>query len=143
MSVGVGSVLDMDTVPNVPTWIADQVAKLAGAEVVPYPDWGAQTLQVAGKHFGRVGTDPGGQPILTVKGDPEDNAALVQEYDGVSPGYYANKRLWVSIALDDGQVPREVAVEALVGAYEIVRAALPKYVQRELDDHSSLGVDPE
>ncbi|WP_152648043.1 MmcQ/YjbR family DNA-binding protein [Demequina sediminicola] len=123
----------MTTLPNVDPWILETIATLPGTEVVPYPEWGAQTLQVAGKHFGRVGTDPGGRPILTLKGDPDNNLALVQEYDGISPGYYTNKRLWVSIALDDELIPREVVVEALVVAFEIVKAGLPKYVQAELN----------
>ncbi len=118
--------------PDVDPWILETLEALPGTDVVPHPDWGSQTLQVAGKHFGRVGTDSGGRPILTLKGDPDDNAALVQEYEGINPGYYANKRLWVSIALDDDCIPRLVSREALLGAYEIVKAALPKYVQAEL-----------
>jgi predicted DNA-binding protein (MmcQ/YjbR family) len=122
----------MDTpVPDVDDWIADALASLPGSQIVPYPDWGSQTFQVGGKHFGRVGADPTGRRIVTVKGDPDENAALVQEYEGVTPGYYANKRLWISLALDE-DVPREVIVEALRTGYAIVRASLTKRVQAEL-----------
>ncbi len=132
MSVAPASVGVMDThVPDVEGWISDALASLPGAEIVPYPDWGSQTFQVGGKHFGRVGSDPDGRRIVTVKGDPDENAALVQEYPGVTPGYYANKRLWISLALD-ADVPREVVLEALRTGYAIVRASLTKRVQAEL-----------
>ena len=119
------------TVPDVDDWIADALASLPGAETVPYPDWGSRTFQVGGKHFGRLGADPAGRRIVTVKGDPDENAALVQENEGVTPGYYANKRRWISLALDE-DVPREVIVEAIRTGYAIVRASLTKRVQAEL-----------
>ncbi|WP_430868571.1 MmcQ/YjbR family DNA-binding protein [Demequina aurantiaca] len=121
-----------DQLGPVEPWIAALVSELPGAEVIAYPEWGSQTLQVAGKHFGRVGSDPQGQRILTLKGDPDDNAALVQEYEAVTPGYYANKRLWISVRIEDGSVPRELVEEALKSAYAIVRASLPKRVQAQL-----------
>ncbi|MCB2411862.1 MmcQ/YjbR family DNA-binding protein [Demequina sp. TTPB684] len=118
-------------VPAVDDWIAAVLDSLPGAAVVPYPDWGSQTFQVGGKHFGRVGEDPSGRRIVTVKGDADENVALAQEYEGVTPGYYANKRLWISLALD-ADVPRAVVEEALRTGYAIVRASLTKKVQAEL-----------
>ncbi|MDE0573857.1 MmcQ/YjbR family DNA-binding protein [Demequina sp. B12] len=120
-------------VPDLDSWIADAVRGLPAAQVVPYPEWGAQTFQVAGKHFGRVSADPDGHPIVTVKGDPDDNAALVHQYEGFTPGYYANKRWWISLRLDDPYIPRSLCVEAIQGGYWAVRESLPKYVQAELD----------
>ena len=119
--------------PAVDAWIADALAALPGAVTVPYPDWGAQTFQVGGKHFGRLGTAPGGERIVTLKGDPDVNASLVQRYEAVTPGHYANKRLWISIAIDAESVPRELVIEALESAYGIVRASLPKRLQAELE----------
>ncbi|WP_062079263.1 MmcQ/YjbR family DNA-binding protein [Demequina globuliformis] len=118
-------------VPTAPTWIVDAVLALPGASIVPYPEWGAQTFQVAGKHFGRYGMLANGAPALTVKGDPEENVALREQYASVTPGHYANKRLWISIALE-GDCPRAIALECVSAAYEIVRASLPKRVQAEL-----------
>ncbi|WP_084038238.1 MmcQ/YjbR family DNA-binding protein [Demequina sp. NBRC 110053] len=118
-------------VPDLPAWLAAPIAGLPGATVVPYPDWGAQTFQVGGKHFGRFGLLPDGAAGLTIKGDPEENAALRSQYASVTPGHYANKRLWISISVD-GDCPRDVQLESLESAYEIVRASLPKRVQAEL-----------
>ena len=124
--------MDPSSLPAVETWIADALTRLPGAITEPYPDWGSQTFQVGGKHFGRVGSGPQGERIVTVTGDPDVNASLVQRYAAIVPGYYANKRLWVSIPTDDPSVPRELIVEAIESAYEIVRASLPKRVQAEL-----------
>lgn len=123
---------DAAALPPVDPWILDVLARLPSAEVVPYPDWGSQTFQIRGKHFGRLGANPSGARIVTVKGDPDVNAALVSRYAGITPGYYADKRLWISIEIHDEMVPRDVAVEAIETAYALVRQRLPKRVQAEL-----------
>ncbi len=106
---------------------------LAGAAVIPKPEWGSQTFQVAGKHFGRVGDGPSGHTLLTLKGDPQENVALVEQYHAVIPGHYADKRLWISIDLDDCDVPREVIVECVATSYDLVVAKLPRAVRESLD----------
>ncbi|MFW7413618.1 MmcQ/YjbR family DNA-binding protein [Demequina sp. SO4-18] len=118
--------------PDVDPWIVDVLARLPGAQVVPYPSWGSQTFQVGGKHFGRIGEHPSGARIVTVKGDPDVNAALVGRHAAISPGYYADKRRWISIEIDDEALPRAVAVEAIETAYRLVRESLPKRVQAAL-----------
>ncbi|MFW2513166.1 MmcQ/YjbR family DNA-binding protein [Demequina sp. SO4-13] len=120
------------SLPAVEPWILEVLARLPGAEVVPYPSWGSQTFRVGGKHFGRVGEHPTGARIMTVKGDPDVNAALVGGHAAITPGYYADKRRWISIEIDDPSLPREVAVQALETAYALVREGLPKRVQATL-----------
>jgi len=124
--------MSTDGLPAVDSWIADALAELAGAVIVPYPDWGSKTFQVGGKHFGRLGTAPDGSRIITVKGDPDVNSSLVQRYEAINPGYYANKRLWISIAIDDESVPRDLVVDTIESGYALVFASLPKRVQAEL-----------
>ncbi|MDN4481086.1 MmcQ/YjbR family DNA-binding protein [Demequina muriae] len=119
-------------VPDVDPWMMDVLSRLPGAQVVPYPAWGSQTFQVGGKHFGRLGLHPSGARIITVKGDPDVNAALVAQFEAVTPGYYADKRRWISIEVDDPAMPRDVAIEALETAYALVRQGLPKRVQASL-----------
>lgn len=122
----------MSELPAVDPWILEVLERLPGAQVVPYPDWGSQTFQVAGKHFGRLGTSPDGHRIVTVKGDPDVNAALVHQHQCITPGYYANKRLWISLQIDQPSLARDVVIEALETGYALVRQALPKRVQAEL-----------
>ncbi len=110
------------------------VEALPGAAVVLKPEWSCETFQVLGKHFGRVNYHPSGARLLTIKGDPEDNAALAQQYEAVTPGYYANKRLWISVALDGSDVPRDLTEEFIETAYMLVRASLPKREQAKLGD---------
>lgn len=117
--------------PDINDGMANALATSPGAETVPYPDGGSQILQVGGKHCGRLGSDPAGHRIVTVKGDPDADAALVQEFEVVTPGHYANRRLWISLALDaDGL--REVIVEAIRTDYGIGRASLSRRVQAGL-----------
>lgn len=118
--------------PSVDPWILQVLERLPGAEVVPYPDWGSQTFQVCSKHFGRLGRSPEGARIVTVKGDPDVNSALVSRHAAITPGHYANKRHWISIDIDDERVPRDVSVEAIETAYALVRQGLPKRVQAQL-----------
>lgn len=115
-------------------WLVDLLAELPGVEIVFKPEWDALTFQVAGKHFGRVSGSPTADRLLTIKGEPENNVALMAQYASVSPGYYANKRLWVSLDLGASDVPLEVKQEVVRLAYALVREALPKRVQAELGD---------
>lgn len=125
--------MTMYPVPDLAPWIAAIIESLPGAAVVPKAEWGSQTFIVAGKHFGRVGDGPSGNTLLTLKGEPQENAAMVEQYAAVIPGHYADKRLWISIDLDECDVPREVIAECIATSHALVVAKLPRAVRDSLD----------
>jgi len=73
----------------------------------------------------------GGGETVTLKALPEDVAALTAEHDAVTPGYYMNKKHWITVDLStdfDGTELEELVAES----YRLVLATLPKRLQREL-----------
>ncbi|MCW2287855.1 putative DNA-binding protein (MmcQ/YjbR family) [Leucobacter luti] len=115
-------------------WLHALITDLPGAEIVMKPEWDALILWVAGKQFGRLGTDPSGERILTIKGDPHENEALRAEFTAVVPGYYSNKRHWNSVALDREEVPEDRVREMVLGSYALVVETLTKRQRAALAD---------
>ncbi len=85
------------------------------ASHVGYP-FGEATgvFKVSGRMFALVDLT-GEQGHITVKADPGYAAALVERHPQVTPGYYMNKRHWITIEL--GELVEE--------SYELVVAGLP------------------
>lgn len=79
------------------------------------------------------------QPVtINLKCDPERAAELREEHAAVTPGYHMNKTHWNTITLD-GSV-RKADIQAWIDhSYELVRKSLPKAVQAQLIQVSSLG----
>lgn len=69
---------------------------------------------------------------VTLKALPEDAAALRAQYDFMRPGYYMNKRHWITIDLIP-EVPMAEVHELIQESYRLVFEALPKKRQAELD----------
>ncbi|MCU7905260.1 MAG: MmcQ/YjbR family DNA-binding protein [Candidatus Thiodiazotropha sp. (ex Epidulcina cf. delphinae)] len=64
-------------------------------------------------------------PRVTLKCPPADAEVLVGQYESVIPGYYMNKRHWITIALT-GELPDEVLIDLANGSYELVVGKLSK-----------------
>ena len=88
--------------------------------------WEADVFTLGGKMFAMVGSYKDGRPIVTLKAEPEKSEALREAYEGiVIPGYYANKKHWISIFLDtkiDIRLPRAWIDDS----YELVLHGLSK-----------------
>lgn len=86
-------------------------------------------FRVADRIFAMVNTEDGN--YVTVKVLPDDGEALRAQHDYVRPGYYMNKRHWVTIDL----VP-EVSIgelqELAADSYRLVVESLSKARQAEL-----------
>lgn len=111
-------------------WLAETVREWPGAEAAVKPAWDTFVLTVAGKLFGLYG-DASGEPLLTLKGDPLENAALRQAYPEIIPGYHMNKLHWISVRLDPERCtlsPEHIA-ELLAESYTLVFTALPRLQQ--------------
>ncbi|WP_337059753.1 MmcQ/YjbR family DNA-binding protein [Kineococcus sp. G2] len=88
--------------------------------------------KVAGKVF-LMATEATGQPIVTLKCDPEHARALRQEFDGITAGYHVNKRHWISVAGGPGVTARLVE-ELVLDAYGLVVAGMPRRARPAVPD---------
>ncbi len=71
------------------------------------------------------------EEYVTVKALPEDGEALRAQYEFVRPGYYMNKRHWITIDLV-AEAPMDEVAELIDESYRIVFESLPKKRQAEL-----------
>ncbi len=103
---------------------------LKGAEA-SYP-FGAEALvyKVMGKMFALVCAE---EPVsrLTLKCLPADGESLVALYESISPGYYMNKKHWITLSLD-GEVSDEMVRELVTGSYNLVVSKLTKADKKQL-----------
>ncbi|MHB8311691.1 MAG: MmcQ/YjbR family DNA-binding protein [Candidatus Dormibacteria bacterium] len=80
-------------------------------------------FKIGGKMFAAVslGDLPG---RITLKCDPGYAAALVDQYDGIVPGYHMNKRHWITVALHPSP-PATLLEDLIADSYDLVRSTLP------------------
>jgi hypothetical protein len=62
---------------------------------------------------------------VSLKCEPSLAEALHAEHSAVRPGYYLNKRHWITVTLDDS-LPDELVFGLLEDSYELVVDGLPK-----------------
>lgn len=86
------------------------------------PNW--DTYKVSGKVF-MLMTDMPGRPVVIVKADPEDAAALRKEYAEITPGYHMNKDHWITAEAGPG-LAQNVFKELVTDSYRLVVEKLPK-----------------
>jgi predicted DNA-binding protein (MmcQ/YjbR family) len=89
------------------------------------PDW--DLYKVGGKVF-MLMTDLPGRPVVILKADPDNAAALREQHADITPGYHMNKVHWIT--LEGGGTIDETLVKQLVtDSYSLVVGALPKSKQ--------------
>ena len=85
--------------------------------------------RVGNKMFALVNTEGSGS--ATLKALPDEVRALLATYDFVRPGYYMNKRHWITVDLVEG-VPIDEVLEFVDESYRLVLESLPKKLQAEI-----------
>lgn len=65
-----------------------------------------------------------GQPIVIVKADPSDAAALREAYADIAAGYHMNKRHWISLA-PGSSIDTDLVEELVTESYRAVVSTLP------------------
>ncbi len=101
--------------------------ELPGAELQhPFgPEW--DVYKIRGKVFMLL-TAVTGEPIITLKADPEDARALCENYRNITPGYHMNKKHWITVRpgpLDEGLVEELVTDSYLLVVQKLPRAIRP------------------
>ncbi|UZD22368.1 MmcQ/YjbR family DNA-binding protein [Algoriphagus halophytocola] len=69
---------------------------------------------------------------INLKCDPERSVELREQYDGITPGFHMNKKLWNSVSTL-GNVPDQLILELADHSYELIFASLPKKLQAEIN----------
>ena len=102
-------------------------------------EWQWWRYQVGGKLFAAT-CQPGPEhkgydcrELLTLKCDPQRSELLRAEFPDIIPGFYCDKRHWISVFLD-GDVPEDVLRDLCDHSYRLVFGKLTKKLQRELQE---------
>lgn len=91
----------------------------------------ALVYKVMGKMFALVSQDEK-PPRVTLKCIPEDGATLVSQFESVTPGYYMNKKHWITISLT-GELPKEMLSDLTIESYNLVVNKLTRKDKASLD----------
>ncbi len=86
-------------------------------------------LRVGGKIFAL--TDLEEFAYINLKCDPERAVELREQYEGITPGYHMNKKLWNSVSVL-GNVPEKLILELADHSYDLILQSLPKKIQAEI-----------
>ncbi|GMR16214.1 MAG: hypothetical protein BMS9Abin31_0528 [Gammaproteobacteria bacterium] len=71
-------------------------------------------------------------PRVTLKCSPADAEALVSEFESIIPGYYMNKKHWITISLAD-DAPDEMITDLANGSCILVVNKLTKADRKKLE----------
>ena len=70
-------------------------------------------------------------PMLNVKCDPLEAAALCDIHQSITPGYHMDKRHWISVYFD-GSVPQSEVERLIDNSFNLVVTKMPKREQARL-----------
>ena len=101
-------------------------------------EWGWDRYRVGEKMFAALcrpglehAAEYAGHPLLTLKCEPLEAELLRGQYPDILPGFYMDKRNWISIRLD-GAVPQELIQQLCAKSYRRVAQTLSKKRQKEI-----------
>lgn len=120
-------------------WLDAYLRSFPGGEKTYQPAWRMFLYQVRGKQFAAVCSPAenyrtyGGHDLVNLRCLPAEGELLRAAYPDILPGFYADKRTWISCLLD-GDLPEEVLRDLCRRSYELTVEKLPKYVRRELTE---------
>ena len=120
-------------------WLDAYLCAKPGAEKNYKLEWAWWRYQVGGKLFAAT-CQPGPQyrgydcrELLNLKCDPGLSELLRAEFSDIIPGFYSDKRHWISVFLD-GDVPEDVVRDLCDRSYDLVFQKLPKKLQKSLTE---------
>lgn len=111
--------------------IEQHLASMKGGEAgYPFGDE-ALVYKVMGKMYALV-SQKDEPPRVTLKVKPADGEVLVSQYASVVPGYYMNKKHWITISLND-ELPPDVIKDLADDSYELVVSKLTRADKMKLE----------
>ncbi len=87
-------------------------------------------FKVMDKMFAYMSIEPADGFRINLKCDPEEAVNLREKYNGIIPGYHANKKYWNTIYLES-DVPTEKIKELILHSVDEVICKLPRKKQEE------------
>ena len=113
-------------------WLDEYLLAKPGVTKDLQPEWNWIRYKIGDKMFAAVLLNENNKPYyINVKLDPLEGEALRNQYAGVIPGYYSNKRHWNSV-LPDGDVPDALLRSMLDESYRLVLQGFSRKKQREI-----------
>ena len=106
------------------------LAKKGVTEGMPFGE-GTLVFKVMEKIFALTSLDftP---PRVNLKMDAALAPEYREKYEDVVPGYHMNKKMWNSVYIDSGSIPKKEILWMIDHSYEEVAKGLTKKLQREL-----------
>ena len=120
-------------------WLDEYLLTFPGAEKDYQPVWKWLRYKVRGKMFaavcspGREYGTYGGHDLVNLRCAAAEGELLRTAYQDILPGFYSDKRTWISCLLD-GDLPEEVLRGLCGRSYALTVEKLPQYIRRELAD---------
>lgn len=118
-------------------WLGNYLQSKKGCVMDYKSEWGWLRYQVGGRMFaatcqpGPKHGDYAGRELLTLKCEPLLAERLREEYRDILPGFYMDKRNWVSVFLD-GAVPDNLLRDLCDHSYSLVFNKLTKTLQQSI-----------
>ena len=113
-------------------WLDEYVMAKQGVTRDFKAEWGWLRYQIGGKLFAAVCLGRDGRPYyITMKLEPLEGELLRGQYGDIVPGYYCDKRHWVSVR-PNGRVPDQVLRGMLDRSYQLVLSRLSGKKREEL-----------
>ena len=118
-------------------WLDEYLLSFPGAEKDYQPVWKMFLYKVRGKQFAAVCSPGenyrtyGGHDLVNLKCEAAEGELLRARYPDILPGFYTDKRTWISIRLD-GKVERGRILRLCDASYDLVFAGLTKRTRLEI-----------
>ena len=111
-------------------WMDEYLLHKRGVTKDFQPVWNWIRYHIGGRMFAALCLDKSGKPhYINLKLDPMESEFLRGQYQDILPGWYSDKRCWVSVR-PDGAVPDQLLQQMLDQSYGLVLASLSKKARR-------------
>ena len=122
------------------SWLDAYLLDKPGATKDHKLEWDWDRYMVGGRLFAamcrpseKYAAEHATHPLLSLKCDPLESELLREQFPDVLPGFYMDKRAWISVRLD-GEVPEETLRHLMDASYRLVFSGLTKRLQREIEE---------
>ena len=123
---------------NDAAWLDDYLRAKPGTVWITRWNGGWDRYRIAGKLYAATclpgpsyAGEYAGHPLLTLKCDPLESELLRAACPDILPGFYTDKRTWISIRLDGG-VERGRILRLCDASYDLVLAGLTRRARLEI-----------